>query len=42
MGYENIASYVSDDGWNVLDVFDYETGSLSLEFVMDPKKTRMY
>lgn len=37
MGYENIVSYVSDDGWNVLDVYDYETGSMALEFVVDPR-----
>jgi len=42
MGYEYIASYVSDNGWNVLDVYDYDTGSMALEFVVDPRDTKMY
>ena len=36
MGYENIASYVSADAWNVLDVYDYDSGEMALEFTVDP------
>lgn len=42
MGYENMVSYVSDNGWNVLDVYDYDSGSMALEFVVDPRKTSMF
>jgi gamma-glutamyl hydrolase len=42
MGYENIVSYVSDNGWDVLSVYDYETGSMAMEFTVDPRKTKMY
>ena len=42
MGYENIVSYVSDDGWNVLDVYDFHSGDMALEFVVDPRTTKMF
>eukprot|EP00347_Sterkiella_histriomuscorum_P022553 403338055 len=42
MGYENIVSYVSDNGWNVLDVYDYDSGSMALEFVVDPRQSKMF
>jgi gamma-glutamyl hydrolase len=42
MGYENMVSYVSDEGWNVLNVYDLDSASLSLDFVVDPSSTKMY
>ena len=42
MGYENMVSYVSDDGWNVLGVYDMDSASLTLDFVVDPSETKMY
>lgn len=42
MGYENMVSYISDNGWDVLSVFDYETGSMALEFATDPRESKMY
>lgn len=42
MGYEYIVSYISDDGWDVLNVYDYETGSMALEFTEAPGETKMF
>ncbi len=42
MGYENILSYVSDAGWDVMTAFEYDHGSLPLEFVKDPRDTQMF
>lgn len=42
LGYENLSSYVAEDGWGVIDVFKYDGGSLELEFVTDPRDTRMF
>lgn len=42
MGYENMVSYVADAGWDVLSVYDYDTGSMALEFVVDPRDTKMF
>jgi hypothetical protein len=36
MGYENMVSYVADAGWNVLSVYDIDSASLTLDFVVDP------
>jgi gamma-glutamyl hydrolase len=36
MGYENMVSYVADEGWNVLDIYDLDSASLAVEFVVDP------
>ena len=42
MGYENIVSYVSDEGWNVLGVYPLDSASLTLQFVEDPQTTKLY
>jgi len=42
MGYENLVSYVADAGWDALSVFDYDLGSLELEFKKDPRETQMF
>ena len=42
MGYENLAAYVSQDGWNVMGKYEYPNGSLALEFTKDPRDTQMY
>ena len=42
MGYENMVSYISDDGWNVLNVYDLDSASLALKFVIDPATTKLY
>ena len=42
MGYENMVSYISDDGWNVLSVYDLDSASLALEFIEDPEDTKLY
>lgn len=42
MGYENLVSYVADGGWNVMTSFEYDNGSLPLEFVKDPRDTQMF
>lgn len=42
MGYENMVSYVSVDGWNVLDVYNLDSASLTLEFTKDPSETKLY
>lgn len=36
MGYENMVSYVADEGWDVLGVYDLDSASLAVEFVVDP------
>jgi len=36
MGYENMVSYVATEGWNVLDVYDLDSASLTVDFVVDP------
>jgi gamma-glutamyl hydrolase len=36
MGYENMVSYVATEGWNVLGVYDLDSASLTLDFVVDP------
>lgn len=42
MGYENMVSYVSDEGWDVLSVYDLDSASLAVEFVVDPQTTKLY
>jgi hypothetical protein len=42
MGYENLAEYVADGGHSVIGSFEYDHGSLELEFVTDPRDTRMF
>jgi len=42
MGYENMVSYVADEGWDVLSVYDLDSASLAVEFVIDPQSTKMY
>lgn len=42
MGYENMVSYVADEGWNVLEVYDLDSASLAVEFTVDPQTTKMY
>jgi len=42
MGYENMVSYVADEGWNVLGIFDLDSASLTLDFAMDPQSTKLY
>ena len=42
MGYEDMAAYVSKQGWNILEHFEYSNGSLALEFTKDPRDTQMY
>ncbi len=42
MGYENMMSYVADEGWNVLGVYDLDSASLTLEFPVDPQSTKMF
>lgn len=42
MGYENMVSYVSDDGWNVLGVYPMDSASLTMEFTSDPSSTKLY
>lgn len=42
MGYENMVSYVATEGWNVLGVYDLDSASLSLDFVVDPANTKLY
>ena len=42
MGYENMVSYVADEGWKVLDVYDLDSASLTLDFVVDPLSTKMF
>jgi len=39
MGYENMAAYVSPEGWNVMGKYEYANGSLPLEFTKDPRDT---
>ena len=42
MGYENMVSYVATEGWNVLDVYDLDSASLTVDFVVDPQSTKLY
>ena len=42
MGYENMVSYVADEGWNVLSVYDLDSASLTLDFAIDPQSTKLY
>lgn len=42
MGYENMLSYISDDGWDVMGSYEMDYGSLTLEFTVDPRETQMY
>lgn len=42
MGYENLAYYVAEYGWEILDDFYINNGSLPLEFVVDPRETNMF
>lgn len=37
-----MVSYVSDNGWKVLDIYDYHSVSLPLEFTVDPTETNMF
>ena len=37
-----MVSYISDAGWNVLDVYDLDSASLTLQFVAPPESTVMY
>jgi len=42
MGYENMLSYVADDGWNVMGSYEMDYGSLELDFLVDPRDTQMF
>jgi len=42
MGYENMVSYVADEGWNVLGIYDMDSASLTLDFAIDPQSTKLY
>ena len=42
MGYEYIVSYISELGWDILDHYEYHSGDMALEFVVDPRNTKMY
>jgi len=42
MGYENIVSYAADAGWDAMSAFEYDHGSLELEFTKDPRDTQMF
>ena len=42
MGYENLASYVADAGWDIMTSFELDHGSLELEFTKDPRDTQMF
>mmetsp|Transcript_9282 Transcript_9282/g.7083 ORF Transcript_9282/g.7083 Transcript_9282/m.7083 type:complete len:187 (+) Transcript_9282:465-1025(+) len=42
MGYENMMSYVADGAWGVMGEYEMDHGSLALEFVVDPRDTKMY
>lgn len=42
MGYENMMSYAADAGWDVMTSFEYDNGSLPLEFTQDPRDTQMF
>lgn len=42
MGYENISVYASEEGLSVLEVYKFDNGSLTMEFVRDPRDTLMY
>eukprot|EP00349_Pseudokeronopsis_sp_Brazil_P010984 CAMPEP_0202977222 /NCGR_PEP_ID=MMETSP1396-20130829/84129_1 /ASSEMBLY_ACC=CAM_ASM_000872 /TAXON_ID= /ORGANISM="Pseudokeronopsis sp., Strain Brazil" /LENGTH=175 /DNA_ID=CAMNT_0049715943 /DNA_START=481 /DNA_END=1005 /DNA_ORIENTATION=+ len=35
-------SYVADGGWGVMGEYEMDHGSLALEFVVDPRDTKMY
>lgn len=42
MGYENMVSYVATEGWDVLGVYDLDSASLTVDFVVDPQSTKLY
>jgi len=42
LGYEYISAYAAEDGWEVVDEFFIDSDSLALEFVRDPRDTKMF
>jgi len=42
LGFEDMLIYTSDEGQNVLEVFEVQNASLPLTFVKDPKKSHMF
>jgi gamma-glutamyl hydrolase len=42
-GFHELVAYVADDGWDVLDIFDMDSASLTLDFAYeDPTDLPMY
>ena len=42
-GFHELVAYVSDEGWNVLDIYDMDSASLTLDFAYEaPEDIAMY
>eukprot|EP00349_Pseudokeronopsis_sp_Brazil_P008660 CAMPEP_0202965632 /NCGR_PEP_ID=MMETSP1396-20130829/9539_1 /ASSEMBLY_ACC=CAM_ASM_000872 /TAXON_ID= /ORGANISM="Pseudokeronopsis sp., Strain Brazil" /LENGTH=183 /DNA_ID=CAMNT_0049688405 /DNA_START=218 /DNA_END=769 /DNA_ORIENTATION=+ len=42
LGYEYMSSYAADEGWDIVGDFFIDSSSLELEFLKDPRDSRMF